>query len=238
MAYALVGSLAFSGPTQSPLTPAWGAGANRTAGNLLVCWCSANTGNPLSVSGFTRAVRTSGTGGQQVEIWTKIATGGDAAPVVSEATLPFEYAVLGEFSGNDWPNAPDVVGTFTATPPTSPQDAVASGPDADVGELVLAAGYSRYSANSVVTDTIALNNGATFAGLNNNANSDRQHVVFGYGITTGNSVANDVTFTFTTALVTSAGAAVASYKLAGATPLVDPDDVYVRDFTEHTFGPF
>src|SRR6516162_4966998 len=102
MSFALVGSVGSITPTSgtggATVSPAWGTGEFRTAGNLLVCWCidCASVTIPTTPAGWSVAKSISpGTDGGAA-IFYKIATGGDAAPTISGSSRL--YAQLAEFA--------------------------------------------------------------------------------------------------------------------------------------------
>lgn len=229
MAYALVGSAGTAtrnATSNSPLTPAWGTGESRTAGNLLICWAGGgNTATfPATPSGWSIAVQEAGTASAcSMTIFYMIATGGDAAPTLAAASLTTWSAGLAEFSGNDASAPVDQSGVATGT--TSPQAATASAVDAASGELVIYGADFHYTAAAVKTSSFSLNNGMTGNEQSNDATSTVGHFRFGWAITTGNASADSASLTYTTTSIKAAAVVAASFLLPAAAAAGIPDVV-------------
>ena len=95
MSVASVGTPTITTGTASPATSAWGTGQARTAGNLLVAVVTFNattsaaaTAQNAGTTGWTnvKEIGSAGTALARVAIWTKTATGADAAPAFTSAT--------------------------------------------------------------------------------------------------------------------------------------------------------
>lgn len=217
MAYALVGSAGAvsQSATGASVTPAWGTSESRTANNLLICWIAVdgNSSAPATPSGWSLAVSTTGTS-SAAAVFYKIAAGSDAAPTISAVTSGIISAQLAEFSGNASVSPLDKTGSNSGT--TSSLTATTAGADAQSGELVIAANAAFYSASATKTFSLSMNNGATATAASNAATSTANHYDFGYGVTTGNSAADNQTFTFTTTKITGVAQVVASFKLKPA----------------------
>lgn len=212
MAYGLVGSLPAVATGTTSATPAWGTSQNRTAGNLLICWCVDQAGTIATPAGWTKPVNL----GTQAKVFFKVAAGADAVPTISGGGT-FCAALLSEFSGNDTVSPEDKSGTVAGT--TTPLTASGGTADTAAAELLIGVGYSNHSMAATNTTSNTFNNGATATGnLNNDATSSAQHYRFSYGITTGNAAASTCAFAYTTTNITGAVSAIASFKLAGATP--------------------
>ena len=215
MAYALVGAVGAvtTGTLNNAITPAWGTGANRTAGDLLICWCYQTSGSsPVTVpTGWTAAIQPAVAEG--VSIFYKIAAGADAAPTVPGRSGAVLSGQLAEFSGNtatpldqsgvNTAAAVSVVATFGAA-------------DAHTGELVCCGGWADYSASPTANITLTSNNiSSMVAAGSNNGTATTPHWAFGYGFpTTSNAAATTVTSTSSVSSgITGIGAAGASFTL-------------------------
>lgn len=225
MAYALVGTAGgLSFASVSPVTPSWGTGETRTAGNLLICWAATNSSasNIATPTGWSLGFSGTSASSLGVAIFYKIAAGSDAAPSV--AFLGTEcQAQLAEFSGNT-ATPIDQTGTFigsgvgTTTASTSVLDVA-------IGELVVAAGAARYSATATKTTSHTLNNGATAnnAGNNDTDSTKLLHVRNAWGVTTSNSLVDSDDFTVTTTKLIEAGVGIVSFKVSGVAAAGHPD---------------
>ena len=216
MSYALVGSVGAvsTGGVGGSVSPAWGTGESRTAGNFLLLWVSATVDAtlPAAPSGWSTALQKAGTS-CSASLFYAIAAGGDSAPTVAGVGSAILSARLAEFSGNA--SSPlDQSGSAAGT--TSTQVATAGGADAASGELVAYVAAEYYSASATKTNSVALNNGASATDTNNNSTNTGQHYNLGYGITTGNSGADTATLTFTTTSITGTALVVVSFKLPSA----------------------
>jgi hypothetical protein len=196
VAYALVGTIgaASQGTAGNAVTPAWGTSENRTAGNLLICFCSVTgTGiGPATPAGWTNFGTQSGTS-CSATIFYKIAAGADVAPTIAAITSGVIAAQLAEFSGNS--AAPfDKFGQNTGT--TSPITATLSGSDVSSGELIVMVGADFRSAARTPNDTWTSNHATITQAGNNNAASSVNHYSFGYALaTTSNSGADTAVMT-------------------------------------------
>ena len=218
MAVALVGTIgAVSlGATGAAVTPAWGTSETRAANNLLICWVDVHgvATLPTTPAGWIIAVQTAGTS-CSATIYYKMAqaAGGDTAPTIAAITSGFIQAQLAEFSG---------VATHTTTPPDrsgvaagtgTPIVATTGGTDAVVGDLVVVAGCSFYSAAATKTLTHTVTGGATtITSTNNNGTSLARHYNFGYGPCTSIAGAESDSFAQTTTSITGGAVVIASFK--------------------------
>ena len=217
MAYALVGAVGAvtTGTLNNAITPAWGTGANRTAGDLLICWCyqSGSAGNIATPSGWSVAIQSSTVGGPCVNIFYKIAAGGDAAPTLGGLTGSVLSGQLAEFSGNLATSPLDQTGSNAAS--SNPITADTGVVDTQVGELLLFGGTASLSPTGVSSLSFTSNNASsiTAAGSNNGV-STTPHWAFAYALaTTSNSVSTTVT-------ETAAGGSITGMNVCGATFLI------------------
>lgn len=145
--------------TASSVSPLFGQAP--TAGNLLVAWVTAGSGDPTTnAAGWVKGVSL-GSDGQFSAIWYKPnAAGGDAAPVFTVgAGSNLMSAQLGEFSGAATVSPLDQSGSSAYT--TNPIAVVGGAIDVAFGDLVLTASRveEQQSGTAVFTNTI--NNGGT-----------------------------------------------------------------------------
>lgn len=201
MAIALVGTVgAVSSATgPSTLTPAWGTGESRTAGNLLICVADVSGGiSALTISaGWTLAVQAfSDQTHAGTLIFYKVATGSDAAPTLTPSGTNFVRAALSEWSGTNpiQTSVLDQVGAVSSLTSAS-VTATAGGPDVRGGDLVIYAG-ALYVSSSTATTSHTVNNGTYVGptGWDNDSTAAARHYRYGYEITTGNSAADNDTF--------------------------------------------
>lgn len=228
MAITLVGSAGAAAQSASgaSVTPAWGAGAARTAGNLLICTMTASRGSPAvaAPAGWTTAVshNTGGTTGTNSAVYYKIAAGGDAAPTIAASTSAVTSAQLYEFTGNA--SAPlDQVGSTgeVAVPPATPQVATAAAADAAPTDLIIAvAGITKAKVGSLLTDVHTINHVTTPTVTRNNTASVVAHYDFAYGISNSNTGANSTSYAFATPDVTGVSVCIASFKAPSSPKLV------------------
>jgi hypothetical protein len=218
VAYALVGTIgvASQGAVSAAVTPAWGTGESRTAGNLLIAFASVtgiSTG-PAAPSGWTPAGTAAG-GSCFAAIYYKIATGADAAPTFGAITGGLIAAQLAEFSGNS--STPlDKQGSANGS--SSPITATCSAADTTSGELLLMCIADRRSTARANNNTWTSNNGTVTQAGSNNGVSSADHYSFGYIVgTTSNASADTAvcTISVTTSIV---GLAVASASFLLAPP--------------------
>jgi hypothetical protein len=217
VAYALVGSVGALATSSSggAITPAWGTGENRTAGNLLVAWWAADYAYVQAVpSGWTLAVGSS----SLAAIYYRVATGGDAAPTFGALSSTTQYVQLAEFSGGVTSNVLDQTGYSSVA--GSPTTATLSAADRATGELLVAATMDYRSASVTNTDSLTSNNG-TFTYTQRTSGTTNLFVTFGYAVTTANASADTVVRTSTnTTNFSSAGLVGASFGLF--VPVYDP----------------
>lgn len=205
MAFALVGTIgaATQGAVSASVTPAWGTGENRTAGNLLICFVSVSASNtlPTTPSGWTIAKQVANASGltSGATIYYKIAAGTDAAPTITGITNSVISAQLAEFSGNT-ATPLDQTGSATGTVSTT---ATFAAPDTAAGELILMAGTDTRSTTVTPSDTWTSNNATITQAGNNNGVSSGDHYSFGYSLaTTSNSAADTAILTLSTTVNT------------------------------------
>lgn len=223
MAYALVGSLGtVATGTGLSVSPTFGTGESRTAGNLLVCWVAGAGTSSLDPppSGWTQAVADANT---RAAIFYKVATGGDSAPTISQGSSGTLLAAgLAEFSGGATSTPEDQDASSTAL--TSATVITAASADTASGELVIGCAHYFYSMAGTKTTSHAYNNGGTtLSNANNDGTSDISHYRFTYAITTGNASADSLTDTWTTTNATSHGVVLQSFKLAAGGGGGNPD---------------
>lgn len=203
MAYALVGtpSAATVGTAGNSITPTWGTGLNRTAGNLLICCCDAFlvATFPTTPSGWSVATQlTNANGlGSSISLYYKIAAGSDAAPTLGPVTSAILVGQLLEFSGNASSSPLDRFASTGLT--SSPQTVNLGATDATAGELLMIVSADQRSAARTPTDTLTSNVGTVVQDGNNNAASSANHYSFGHVIsTTSNASADTATVTCST----------------------------------------
>jgi hypothetical protein len=231
MAFALVGALGAAtqgAAVNTAVTPAWDAGASRTAGNLLICFC-ASTGAgtfPTIPAGWSEARAQIGTS-CAAGIYYKIATGADAAPTIAAIPSSRIAAQLAEFSGNATISPLDQNSFNGGT--TSPRTFTMGAPDATSGELLVLAGADFRSAARTPNDTWTSNNATITQAGNNNGVSSVDHYSFGYGVTTSNASATTGVMTIsTTTSVTGLIIVGATIKVA---PVVVMPDLITEPMT-------
>jgi hypothetical protein len=214
MAYALIGTIGAvsQGAASAAVTPAWGTGESRTAGNLLICWVSgtAVATLPTTPSGWTIAKQQAGTS-CSVTIYYKVAAGSDAAPTIAAATSGVWAVQLAEFSGGT-ASPMDQSGAVIGI--TNPLTATATAADADSGNLVIACDAQFYGMAATHTYTgLIFNNGATAVVTNNSAVSTANNYCNAYGLqTTSNSSADTFSLNAVTTQLTGGALVLASFK--------------------------
>lgn len=196
MAPALVGTIgtAVQGTSGNSVSPSFGASENRTAGNLLILFCTV-TGTatlPTTPTGWIVGKQVAGTS-CSATIFFKPAEGSDSAPTVAGITSGLIAAQLAEYSGV-------VSGTVnqsgSATATTSPVTATNAGADTVTASLQLTAGADRRSVARASNDTWTGNHVTTFtAAGNNNGTSSTDHYSFAYSNTNSNSGADTAIMT-------------------------------------------
>ena len=204
MAFALVG--AYGTPSQgasgASVTPAWGAGANRTAGNLLVLTFAVTgvTTAPTVTAGWIGGAVGSGAS-CYAAIYYKVASGGDAAPTVNGVASGVISAQLAEYSGQAAGDPKDG-GSASTQSTTSPVTTTLPQIDASAGELLIMVGADKRSTARASNDTWTSNRGTpTLTGSNNGVTST-EHYSFGAILST-NSNANADTATMTLSVTTN-----------------------------------
>lgn len=216
MAFALVGSAgaASQGAANTAVTPAWGAGESRTAGNLLLLWVS-GTGAatvPGTPSGWTQAVARGGTS-CSATIFYKIAAGSDAAPTVGAVASVVWAAHLEEWSGGS--GAQDRSSSNAGT--TSPLTATNVANNGDVNELVAMCGADFRSVARASNDTWTSNHGTPTLRASNNGTSSVNHYSHATLISNDASTGDTGTMTLSiTTSITGLAVAICSFSLAAA----------------------
>jgi hypothetical protein len=195
-------------------TPAFGQAT--ASGNLLLAWISNASVDAITSTATGWASLGGGSlAGIGVDIWFKANSGAsESNPTFSTASGVAISAVVAEFSGGD-PFAPQDrtggSGIISASP------AVVSNDIGDVatGELFVTCIGWALSKAATVTTADTYNNGATATSVgNNDATSSAQHFRMSWGITTSNSVADQVTETNSSMSISNGIGLVASWKLA------------------------
>jgi hypothetical protein len=199
MAISLVGTIGsvVVGTSGSSLTPTWGSGESRSAGNLLVCWVTGTGHSPTPVANGWSLASVSGYSSPAYftsAILYKVATGADAAPTITASTGLTWYAQLGEFNGT---SANPLVRAVNAS--SSTQSVTATSPVADPLSKNLIITSTAFYRNIAAVTTInnTLNNGASSVNTNNSSSNVTQNYSFGYGLTTGNSSPDSQTISWT-----------------------------------------
>jgi hypothetical protein len=183
-------------------SPPWGAGASRTAGNLLLCsMCGfAAATLPTPPAGWSTAAQFSG-GICSASLFYKVATGGDAAPTVTGVSGASLTGQLLEFTRTG--AAPlDQAGTGAAV--TSPIVATAGSADAAAGDLLFTVGALKYSAANANSQTVTFNNGAPTTLIIVGASVN--HYTAAYGVSTGNASPSSASFAFDLTNISGNGA--------------------------------
>lgn len=180
MAFALVGSrgAASQGASGAAVTPAWGAGESRTAGNLLICTVAVTgTATAAATPSGWQAFKIPGTS-CGIALFHKIAAGGDAAPTIAAITSGVIAAQLSEYSGSD-PAPQNDFGNSVGT--SSPRTATLTGGTGDTspGDLIIMLGADFRSAARTPSDTWTSNNGTPVLAGSNNGVSSAHHYSFG-----------------------------------------------------------
>lgn len=193
MAIALVGSIGTVATGTTSVAPTFAQAT--TSGNLLVAWVATYSANAsISDATWSLAVR-SNQGALRTEVWYKQnCSASETAPSFTTGSLSSSpsYGVFAEFSGVDKTAALDKTGTGGAgISATSPLVAACSAADSYSGALMVTVGYWALTKAGTATTADTYNNGATPTGnLNNDSTSTQWHYRFAYGITTGNSAAD------------------------------------------------
>lgn len=223
MAAALVGSkgTVSTGSSGGSVSPSFGAGENRTAGNLLVLWVAGfgTATLPTAPSGWSQ-VRAQGSGGKcSASVFYKVADGTEASSItVSGVTSTVLSAQLAEFSGTITVAVADRSAGASGT--TSPKAATNAAVDKFPKELVIALAAMHNASNATNTGAAhTLNNGASTNSTNNNATSTTNHYDFAHGITTGNGSADSDSYAWVDTVTDDEVNVVVSFKVAvvGAT---------------------
>jgi len=181
MAFALVGSYGTpsQGAAAAAVTPAYGAGSSRTAGNLLVLRfaVTGTTTAPTVTAGWTPAG--SGSGNScYVAIYYKIAAGGDAAPTVNGVASGVIAAQLAEYSGQVTSGDVRESGGSSTQSTTSPVTANNTAVDAGSKNLLLMVAADKRSTARASNDTWTSNRGTPTLTGSNNGVSSTEHYSF------------------------------------------------------------
>lgn len=212
MAWSLVGSAgAISGEgAGANWTPAWGTGEERTAGNLLVLFVAGNGPSfPTIPFGWGAAMQSINGSVATSSIFYRIATGGEAAPEVEGVAGSAYAGQLMEFSPPGDFLVLDQAGSAVGS--VSPLTGSNFAADPSSGDLVLALGAVHYS--SAATKTFGMSfNSATATEDDTGGEALTDHVVIGYGVTTGNGSADSAALTFPTG--GTAALSLASFRTA------------------------
>ena len=219
MAGALVGTIGtvVTAAAGSGVSPAWGAGESRAAGNLLILWVAGcnSTSFPPTPAGWTIANRAAGTAGSATgTIFYTNAVGGDAAPTVGAPTGGGTtlFAQLAEFSGLAATSPVDQA-TGNAGGTTSPLTATNAAADASSGELLIGIGAALYTATTGTKTMVLTSNNATLTSSTNQGGTIINEYDFAYGFTTANASADTMVNTYSTTRITGAMVCEASFKL-------------------------
>ncbi len=224
MPYAQVGTApawSIGAGTNTAVTPSWGAGQSRTAGNLLILFVNAYT---LASTVATPSGWSGGNGeglfanGTQCgcTLFYKIAAGSDAAPTIPAGPGILWGAWLNEYSGNA-PSLPlDRAAQNVST--TSPVTATAAGLDVATGELLVTAVADQRSAARTPNDTFTSNHGTVTVAASNNGVSSVNHYSAGHivGTTTNAAAATSVMTASVTTSLTGLSLVMATFKLPSA----------------------
>lgn len=214
MAYAHVSHGSTSASAQ-PAVPAFGQAT--TAGNLLVAVVVAQaTGTPTGMTCSDGTWFLAVNDANLAAIWYKANCGaGETAPTFT-ATGQNAIAQLIEFSGGSTTSPLDQTATIGGGA-TSPGVATAAGVDVASGQLIVTCSEDTLSTAGTATTSDTYNNGATPTNLgNNDGGSTRTHYRLSYGITTGNSSADQNSHADNSVNLTRINGVLASFKLPAA----------------------
>lgn len=221
MAYALVGTMGAvsTGATGASVTPVFGAGQSRTAGNLLVSWAVGEGSGIAAAGGITAGlgwtIPATGAGasvGAYAVIAYRIATGADAAPTWGGLANVVIQARVSEFSGNPTTFGTIPFGTNSLTTATSPLVATNNATDATTGVLICTCYAFNYSAAATKTFTPTLT-GGTLTSVSDAATSTANHYHFGFSISTSNASADSISMVWTTTNRVEAAGVIMSFPL-------------------------
>ena len=235
-----------TGAAGASVTPTWGVGQNRTALNLLLCWCVGISHSylPATPTGWSVAAQ-HGTGSPEwasATLLYKIATGADATPtIVGQPDVVWNVRVA-EFTGNVHASPLDQsAAAFCDAPPTFNQGTiVAGGTDGSSGDLVAYVEALAYAAPATSVITSSLNNGTFDNNVNNGGVNTDFHYSMGWGVTTSNAVPDAQVSTWTAAGANGSTKAIASFKTAtgpGASAMVWNGTVYAPGTLTIWVGP-
>lgn len=233
MAYALVGTIGAQtqGASGGSVSPTFGTGESRTAGNLLILFVGV-TGSAATAptpSGWNSGVVVSGTSCYAGIYW-KIATGGDTAPTYGGVSGALIAAQLAEFSGNATSSPVDKTGGGSGI--GSPVTAILSAADTATGELLIIASADFRSAARTSSDTLTSNNATITQAGSNNALSSANHYSFGY------SLATTANASPTTAIQTLSNTqSITGLIVVGATFLLAPSGPAIPDLFQQPLSP-
>lgn len=200
-------------------------GQATTAGNLLVAWvCVPGSSSVVTTCNDSNWLLAAGGGeagitGDIMTLWYRPNCGAsETAPTFahSGSTQAF-IARLGEFSGAD---TSSVLGhAASGESATSPVTITMSGADSVSGCLVLSVGYTNLSMSGTHTSSDTYNNGATQTDVaSNDGTSTQNHYTFAWGLTTGNSAAQNDAFASNSMSLFSIWSALATFLPASAGP--------------------
>ena len=195
-----------AGSNTPSVTPSWGTGQNRTAGNLLVCavssWGGTTGGTPPTPSGWTQALTITGSSRSVVVFFTKTANGGDSAPTVSATntgTATFATLAAKLYELNDPAGTPVVVTAAcgTATGTTANPLAVTGGANVPVSGCY-GLGVWCLAISAQATSTMGAGSGWT-DDEDNGATSTRPHWMFTHqaGPASGSPLSESASYTNT-----------------------------------------
>jgi hypothetical protein len=181
-------------------------GQTTQAGNWLILWVVGRAGAtaPTTPTGWSILGQvTSATGtGCSATIFSKIAAGGDASPVIAASGSITWEGMNVEFAGGGPTITVDQTGSATGT--TSPLVATAAAVDTNSADAVFTCSVITHSAATAATVSDALNNGVLIDNTNTTVSAVLQYG-FGYSLaTTAQPAADANTWTFTTTPVAGA----------------------------------
>jgi hypothetical protein len=226
-----VGNLGASlvGGYQAAVTPAWGTGENRTAGNLLLCWASVygSATLPTTPTGWSIGSQKAGTS-VSATVFYRVATGADAAPTLAAISPGGVYECrIGEFTANT-ASPFDKAGSASGT--TSPIVATCSAADSQIGNLIVSCATAWYSASTTATlsDTYSNLVGNT-NDLSTTGTSTSNHYSWGYGSQASNASATKDSWSYTVTNITGAALAIATFKASPNVKVSTLSDTFASD---------
>lgn len=188
MAYALVGSFGTATTTSgTSVTPAYAQATS--AGNLLVGWIVSDGTSTISTSASGWVGASSQQNPSSAIFYRPNSGAGETAPTFTCTGGSTVSACLAEFSGGATSSPVDQNNVNSSV--TTPCLVFNNVADVALGELVCVVCFGVHSKAGTATTSHTFNNGATSLGnANNDATSTGLHFRFSYGITTGNSAAD------------------------------------------------